>query len=358
VSSSTSSSRRSLLQFAARGLLLCAGLLAIGNLLRPIDTWQDIDVVGEKYRAFIASGGHYSVLFIGSSYIYREVDPAVFDAETAAAGLPTRSFNFGVPGMNPPETYYLLEHLLKDAAPHGPRYVIIELDSYQAIVRERNSRTRRFEYWHGPRQTAEVQRALLQTSVAPGKKAKDLATHGEAAARQLVCAGRGAAWLEVLARELGLLPRSASSLGAGGDGYVPLDEESGYVFDLRAGTLETFDMERFEEKLAALKSGAARDPSTVTPVEIAALRRILEIVRAHGARPVLLVPPAFQPRSELIALREQGVYDDLLVYNDPVKYPDLYDLQYRFDLGHLNAAGAARFSTLLAREFATLMEGG
>ena len=44
----------------------------------------------------------------------------------------------------------------------------------------------------------------------------------------------------------------------------------------------------------------------------------------------------------------------VLRYNVPALYPRLYDVEYRFDSGHLSAEGADYFSRLLARDVAAL----
>src|SRR5437899_5888965 len=86
-------------------VLACAGL----NTFLP---FPEIDVVSLKLRFFRQHRDDFDTVFIGSSRIRHQISPAIFDRTMRQAGLPTRTFNFGINAMRPPEDGYLLEHLL------------------------------------------------------------------------------------------------------------------------------------------------------------------------------------------------------------------------------------------------------
>src|SRR5438132_13091512 len=91
---------------AAAFLITCVGLHAI--LPFPeID-----DGVSQKFRFFAAHKDEFDTLFLGSSRVYFQISPAIFDRVTRASGLPTHSFNFDIGGMYLPETSYLLQQIL------------------------------------------------------------------------------------------------------------------------------------------------------------------------------------------------------------------------------------------------------
>lgn len=334
--------------FARRlGIVLALVAVTLG-FLHTIDTHADIPVVGEKLAHLGANPGRYDTLFIGSSYVYREFDPSRFDAITAAAGAPTSSFNLGIPGMDPPETYWLLDQALAlDDAPL--RFVFIELDSLHSRVRPANLHTRRFDSWHDTRGTVAAMRAVAVGETPRGKKLKDLASHAESFVRRLSFVGRGRGLLGFPVPEV-RGARNAPSLGARQNGFVSLDEEQAAVFALRRDMFGAFEEDRYQEKLAAMRDGAEDDEGEghVSDVEIEALRSVVERVRATGARVVLVVPPCLATRAQLIrrARAIDGV--TVLAFNDPEAFPELYDPSMRFDVGHLNAAGADFFTTRLA----------
>lgn len=344
--SSTSSSRVG--RFVARlGFVLAIVAGALG-VLHATDAHRDVPVIGEKLAHLNANPGRYDTLFIGSSYVYREFDPSRFDAIFAGAGVPASSFNLGIPGMDPPETYWLLDQALASGGGNW-RLVMIELDSLHSRVRPANIHTRRFDAWHDSSGTIAAVRAVVGGDTSRGKKLKDIGAHLESFARQLAFVGRGRALFGVpAAEERGA--QNAPPLGARGDGFVSLDEEKSTVFAIRADMFGALEEDRYEEKLAGLRAGVEDEEgdARVTDFEIELLRSAVSHARKAGARVVLVVPPCLATRAGLIrrALAIDGV--DVFALNDPDRFPELYDPALRFDVGHLNAAGAERFTTRLA----------
>src|SRR6266404_2822951 len=104
-------------------VLTCAGL----NAILPL---PEIDVLSPNLRFFLQHRDDFDTLFIGSSRIRHQISPAIFDRTMGAAGFPTRTFNFGVNAMVPPEDGYVLERLL-GARPRHLKWVFIELDELQ-----------------------------------------------------------------------------------------------------------------------------------------------------------------------------------------------------------------------------------
>ena len=54
--------------------------------------------------------------------------PKIFDNITRENGVPTRTFNFGIDGMNPPENFYVLEQILK-TEPRSLKWIFVEVDN-------------------------------------------------------------------------------------------------------------------------------------------------------------------------------------------------------------------------------------
>ena len=125
---------------AAAFLITCLGL-------RVVLPFPEIDGgVSQKFRFFAEHKDEFDALFIGSSCVYFQISPAVFDHVTRESGLPTRSFNFGIGGMYLPETSYLLEQILK-LNPRNLRWVFIEYDEVQTKWSPENQTSRRALYW-------------------------------------------------------------------------------------------------------------------------------------------------------------------------------------------------------------------
>jgi hypothetical protein len=341
VSSSTSSSDAR--RFVVRALALTAAVALTCAAVHRLDGLADVDVVGDKLAHFRAHAADYDTVFVGSSYVYREISPEVFDAVTARAGMATHSFNFGVPGMDPPETYFVVDRVL-DAAGGRLKTVFVELDYFRAEVRDRNVHTRRFDYWHDASRTVQVGRGLVESDLPVTKRVKDAWFHAEAFARETLAVGRGRSLVAAL---VGRADAAPATLGARGDGFRSLDEEQAQRFELRRGFYQALEEDRYADKLATLRTGGDAEDARehAGAIDLVALRATVERVRAAGARCVLVVPPCLAPRADL---RELPAGADVFAFNLPDAYPELYDTKYRFDLGHLDAEGAAIFSRVLA----------
>jgi hypothetical protein len=344
-------------RLVVKSIVLVAGVLVLCAILGPFDSIADVRVVGPKVEHLRARGDEYSVLFFGSSYVHRDFAPEVFDAEMARRGIPVRSFNVGVPGMDPPETYFLVNEILPGRASHLMT-VLVELDYYRTAAHERDLHTRRNDYWHDAYFTAQAVRATLEETSDPRFRAKTAARHVDAFARHVTHAGRG---LYMLPSAIGFAPDAEArhvALGPRGDGFFALDDETSMRVRIRRELFSGLEVDVLAEKVARLESGSARDEEsdrTQTTTQIAALAEVVRRIRSVGARPVLVVPPCLDGRAPLIEMAKANIDADVLVFNDPRRYPSLYAAANRFDVGHLNKSGATEFSSLLAEALASVL---
>lgn len=67
------------------------------------------DILGEKIEYLKSQPKRYDIFFIGSSEVYRSINPLIFDSICN-----TNSFNLGVPGMFYSEMEYTIQHLIDD----------------------------------------------------------------------------------------------------------------------------------------------------------------------------------------------------------------------------------------------------
>src|SRR6185369_9557893 len=135
-----------------------AALVGSGALLSEIQPL--VPEAREKYAWLAGHADDYDTLFLGSSRVYRGIIPAVFDKLTAAAGVPTHSFNLGIDGMKPPEDAYVLERVLA-LRPKRLRWVFIETGDVRQNVIRGGVGDVRSVHWHDTRRTILVLKALL-----------------------------------------------------------------------------------------------------------------------------------------------------------------------------------------------------
>ena len=87
--------------------------------------------------------------------------------------------------------------------------------------------------------------------------------------------------------------------------------------------------------------------------QAALVQRLAASVREAGAEPVFLMPPSFRPA---LFFADSDRYR-VLRYHDPARFPELFELEHRFDLKHLNREGAEIYTRMLARDLVSGSEG-
>jgi hypothetical protein len=322
-------------------LISVAGLCLTALGLRVLLPAPNIDGVSPKVQFIRDHLDEIDTLFIGSSRVYHGLSPSVFDAVTAAAGVPTHSYNFGVDAMLPPETFYVADQILA-AKPRKLRWVFIELEDVQVTISPEQVRTHRALSWHDWKRTWLVVRKLLELDVREKWKQKKnrilqnqdtMAMHSRLFLQHLANAGRFFDLMHWSPQEDDATQLDYEPLG---DGYAPT-------------------MVRMEgERRARYEAWVAADPASATPREVdryadQVFRRYAEEFRAIGATPIFFVTPgstAFLP-SKFIGAPPGAV----MAFNDARAFPSLYVASSRIDESHLNAAGADEFTRLLAFRF-------
>jgi hypothetical protein len=313
-------------------VLVCAGL----NALLP---FPEIDVVSAEIRFFQEHRDEFDTIFVGSSRIHHQIAPAIFDRAMREAGYPTRTFNFGINGMFPPESGYVLERLLS-AKPRHLKWVFIELDELETRRNPKAEAARRSVYWHDWKRTS-----LVLSKVLDGRdqeNARDLFFfHSALFAKNFTNIGRKID-LTWWSSHLGKKAAPPKTLGRDGDGYVP-----------QIKTLSAAEAAAYEAGLGgAVTQAESRFVSASTEQ---AYRQWADELKKIGATPIFLVTPT--TRQIKLGFRpEAGIRGAIMLFNDAGAYPQLYRSEMRFDADHLNGAGAEEFTRLVAHNLSQLIE--
>jgi hypothetical protein len=297
--------------------------------------------VVEKLRFFAKHKDEFDTLFLGSSRFYYAVSPESFDSVTRENGVPTRTFNFGIDGMNPPENFYVLDQILK-TQPRSLKWIFIEVDNIETKSHLKILGTQRLLYWHDWQRTALTLRKAINPR--PGTKWYQRLNRLWTARRELIL-------------HLGLFEKQFTNVGCAADFFSALTESRGLKSDFLlgpkgngyrlAGTAMTPERaENFRRKLAEV---SASRYEFIDPYAESAYRNCATKIRQQGAVPIFVVAPSiFQSP---LRFRESPPPAPMLVFNDYKTYPQLYDTKVRVDEQHLTDEGAAEFTRLLALEF-------
>lgn len=315
-------------------VLVCAGL----NALLP---FPEIDVVSAEIRFFKEHRDEFDTVFIGSSRIHHQVSPAIFDRVMSEAGHPTRTFNFGINGMFPPESGYVLERLLS-TKPRRLKWVFIELDELETRRIPKAEASRRSLYWHDWKRTSLVLRKVLADD--DQKDARDLFFfHGALFAKNFTNIGRKID-LTWWSSHLGKKTAPPKTLGRDGDGYVPQ-------------TRKMSEAEAVAYEAGLERAVAQAESRPVSPSTEQAYREWADEVRRAGATPIFLVTPT-TPQTKLQFRSESGIAGAVMRFNDAKGYPQLYRNEIRVDADHLNETGAEEFTRLIADSLSRLINDG
>ncbi len=325
-------------------------LAALAGMHLLLDAWLPLPNVGEvseKLSYYSRHKGDFDAVFVGSSRISAQVAPALFDQEiTAATGRPMRSFNLGAPSMFLPESLYVIDRILAQRSTRL-RWMFIELDDPRPRLEEHAGLVRREVYWHTWSETVLLTMRILTTSgFHKADRVSMLMHQWTLFGRRWSHLGRALEWFTT-----GAGNEDSTALGPAMDGYKPYKTTLGETKDTRE------DVENFLAATAALKlnHGSAGTAPSVPVLLRWMLAGKIRALHAQNVEPVFIIAPETTSQEEFSRLAHDGGVQPLFAFNDPVAYPELYEVNVRADTAHLNAAGAQRFTRLLAARFAKIL---
>jgi len=288
-----------------------------------------------KLKHWRANKDTYDAVYIGSSMVNHHFIPADFDAAMTQAGHPMRSFNLGMDGMWPPESFFILQEILKEK-PSKLRWVFFELMNFKPIL-EGNEETQRTVSWHDWRHTIMITRHIFTVPLPGqrtlGEKLSLASLHWKLFVRQTVRVGAGQDWLRIRFK----LDRVKKPKPLEDDGYEGGNE----------GGLPEKDRARFVEVIGKLRLAEA---VPIQPVLRDALNDAITAIQKAGAEPVVVLSPVIYPTERFHDWPPAGL--TFLNFSQPDYYPALYEMGNRYDTDHLNPTGAREFTRSFAEEFA------
>lgn len=278
-----------------------------------------------------------SILFVGPSYVEVQIDPEVFNREAKRIGLRERACKYGATALRGYELRLVLERLLAHDWP-ALKHVVIDITLGGGLDFEReNWLKRRLVDWH----TFESVPWLLsyyegRGTLPLGDEIPQLAAHAKHLFAHYGQIGQGVERLG----SLDLLER-----------FRPPPKE--------------LERARYRGKVRGRPQGARYDRHVRAMVrerkksgprygDSGWALELRSVVRAHDAEAHFMIAPVlYSPRVPKRALRGD---DRLFVFdfNDPSRFPELYEEKVRGNTSHLNGRGKVLYSELLAREFKKL----
>jgi hypothetical protein len=326
------------------GLAAMAVSCAAIHALAPLPEMPEVTA---KLAYFARHKNEFDVLFVGSSRIYHQVSPKLFDRIAHESGADIHSFNLGFDAMLPPETFYMVEKILA-GKPRRLRWMFVEIAPMRGDVLPGGNDTARALYWHDWRRTLWACRSALaatgakqdaQQKVLSARQARDFCLlHVRLFLKNFANLGRGFELATPKNKKSGSNQQIAKVIGADGDGFLPEEKDS------RSAATPAV----IESRLAQLKKEkpVPRREDLLTEKAFAENE---QRIRAAGATPILLIPPTMLRLPAYTATRRDTAH--VFAFDDIDAFPMFYETKNRYDAEHLNPAGAEIFTRLLARRF-------
>lgn len=337
------------------------GTVVLGQLIPSPTIPSNVVFIGPKYDYYQQHKDEYNTLFFGSSRVYNQIVPEVFDAEAKAIGetvdgatdgITVNSYNFGVPAMRALDSTVLLEDVLANP-PKNLKWVFFEtiLDKgYEPIP---NARTHRAMYWHTWENTRFAARYILTSEESLPNKAVLLVSHLLPAIYRQLNVGR--LFTQVLPSTFSEQEQAVAKSFTANDGYYALtgENEPKRLHFLNNQDAYLRAVQKLEDTVSSAVS--SMDSSAATPRladnKKMLLNRVTEAIRAAGAVPIFIEPPTLDPSLDFRAAKQLGVIDTLLTYKDPEQHANLYQPSWRYDQEHLTESASREFSRILAQDF-------
>ena len=294
-----------------------------------------------------AHGADYDLLVIGPSFVREHFVPPLFERRLRERGHVVSAFGFGITSLRGGEFDYYLRRVLDLPMPRL-KWVICDVSIDQTRpLEKRNWYKRRQIQWHAPAQFMFMGRLIMAGGGDLEERLVYVSRHARHALLNLGNVGEGVEALRSgwwTGEERPIPQRGAFVPSVWSQDRL---EASRRKYMARGERVHRIHVKR----LLKLRAREARKPR---PNDI--MRGWRDAIRTRGAEPLFLLSPIMtdgRMRLEVPGDEPLRVLD----FNDPRRYPELYETEVRYNLHHFNSVGAERFTLAFADAFADMLDG-
>lgn len=339
---------------------ILTSIVGINAMLSPADK-PVLGLFGKKVEYLREAYDRYNVLFVGTSMIYRAVDPVHLERVAADQGCDVRAFNLGVSKLRLTELRHIQEQLTADMIGDYDLIVLSPMAaSGIAAANWPSSRVQHFSDWEGYKTslidlweypaTKRIPRMIQYSSMLTGAF-----LYRQLGIGRLVSTLEG--WPNGLAgnNNTGDVFDGGAVLDFSRHGFVALDDEPDEQFIRRQdGMLNRVD---HFERLKVSASDIAQFQGAMAERAWRRYQRSMEYFTDLDVPILMFLPPMVARRSQDEALADHAASQGmpLLNYNRIDQYPELFDNGYWFDYYHTNKAGALAVTELLGKDICSHM---
>ena len=336
-----------MLKLTYKSILLIISLFVTKNLIDVVALpwyWGNPQLA-TKMNYLIKQDLHPDTYFIGSSNIFRQIQPNIFDAQTQK---PTNSFNLGNDGCFTEQNLYILDNTIKRSS-NKIKYIFLELNGFDDLAPKRYRTTKSKYFTHLASSWARYK--YLQASNLPSMRKDELL-------KQYLIS-----YLDNIFK-IGMLKdiiryytgqnNWQELLGKHKDGYLSLP---GFQTKSRGG--RDYIPIASRDLAYRLNWAYKQKHNTVYNQHHLELltNYITELKNRHIHLFILLTPKEFklETHTELMTLFNKLPQRHKIDLANPSKYYAFFETQNRWDSGHLNDQGAKLFTQELAKSFNSII---
>lgn len=350
--------------FALFGLFVVAFLVAAFAVRSVLPAYLETSHIRQNYRHYERYASRYDTVFLGSSRVQFQVDPATFDRVMKERGLESCSFNFGIAALNGFGVEFVLNQIL--ALSDGSlQRVIVDLGDMRWKLKEGHAKTEQVIVRHDTANTWRYLQLIERVEKKQSKHFQSAERHLQAWLNHMTSVGKGSQWLKGWVFRTPPPVRAPSEY----DRFEPLDRRltgersPRNVASTKAHERFLSDPEKFERQVSRLgraveKFDDKRKDEQLTDAERGLVERVVAAIRDAGAEPYVFVAPRGDLKGAFVLLaQDEGLVEHVLNYTDPERFESFYEVANHFDGAHLNERGAILFTERVARDIAEIESG-
>lgn len=330
--------------------LILSAIVFGSELLVPY-YWGAPQLVG-KMTYYKQHKNDFNTLFLGTSQVYRQIIPSLFDTLTEGE---TRSFNFGIPGMSSLEMYAFYENLLKKDISPQIKYVFMQLLPVQSIPDQylHSERAKYFLNYHY--YTFAVNYFKTGLHIYDDKHREKIIGNYTIAYREKIFK---IALLKKMLMFIFSPPKyDKKMLGKQSDGFYSLEEESLLRISECVKCRQT--SENINNNLKAVNT-AYQNVALLkaNKVYIQELNRLIEESKKRNIHLIFYLPPleVVGGHNHMMPIFHQINEKNKIYLANPIESPELYAVDIYFDTAHYNDKGAKICTAILAKKFNELLK--
>lgn len=304
--------------------------------------WANLDAA-LKRQYLINNKTKFNTIFIGSSKTHNQIVPEIFDEKSKENNLAIHSYNFGVSGMTPLESFHIYENLLNEDSLNF-KNVFLELD-WIASLDYTNLNVSRNYYWLNTNNYLCSVKSLSSSSIPKYRLLWGWFHYSLDYFENFINLGRVQSYLD-FKHSSDSLSYSPDDSNAIAKGYIPLETNLHYT----EKNLYNEVTSSSRECIKNFNQLEVRKPSLPF---LKKLQDLIWMSKKRGVTLYFIIPLQWKyyQYQEIIPIISHLKGAEVICMFDVDKYKEVYKVENFADPNHLNSKGAKLYTEEVFKVF-------